>query len=126
MKAKKLFGFILIGLFLTGSVLGIDYGMSAAAKSAATASAISGTQMVPANFSELAEKVRSGVVNIQVTRKVSNAAFRNFPGNPFGDMSPFGEFFSPFEGNPPAQKQQGVGSGNPNAWPHRRPCAGSR
>jgi len=115
MKAKKLFGFILIGLLLTGSVMGIGYGMSAATRSVAPAavpvSAIEGTQMVPANFSELAEKVRSGVVNIQVTRKVSNTAYRHFPGNPFGDLNPFGEFFGRFEGNPPPRKQQGVGSG---------------
>ena len=33
----------------------------------------------------------------------------NFPGNPFGEDSPFGRFF---EGNPPMdQKQEGVGSG---------------
>ena len=29
MKAKKLLGFILVGLLLTGSVMGIGYGMSA-------------------------------------------------------------------------------------------------
>ena len=92
MKAKKLFGFILIGLLLTGSAMGIGYGMSAATKSAALASApasaLAGTQMVPANFSELAEKVRSGVVNIQVTKKISNAAFRSFPGNPLETETP--------------------------------------
>src|SRR5512140_524762 len=115
MKAKKLLGYILVGALLTGSAMGIGYGMSAGAKSAAPATAPAsvnnGAQMVPANFSDLAERVRSGVVNIQVTRKVSNTAYRHFPGNPFGEMNPFGEFFGPFEGNPPPQKQQGVGSG---------------
>jgi serine protease Do len=71
--------------------------------------------MVPANFSDLAEKVRSGVVNIQVVKKVKNIGFGfpNFPGNPFGDKNPFGEFFGPFsEGNPPRNfEQRGVGSG---------------
>ena len=62
--------------------------------------------MVPGNFSELAETVRPGVVNIQVVKKVKNDAFgsRNFPGNPFGENSPFGDFFGPFsEGNPHAR-----------------------
>ena len=113
MKPKHLIRTILIGLVLTGLVIGVGYGMSVAAKVVTPAAAISGPPMVPANFSELAEKVRPGVVNIQVTKRISNAAFRNFPGNPFpfGDRNPFGDFFGPFEGNPPARKQQGVGSG---------------
>ncbi|MGZ3495825.1 MAG: DegQ family serine endoprotease, partial [Thermodesulfobacteriota bacterium] len=72
------------------------------------------TPMVPANFSELAEKVRPGVVNIQVVKKVKNIdfGFRNF-GSPYGDKNPFGDFFGPFsEGNPPRDfEQRGVGSG---------------
>jgi serine protease Do len=69
--------------------------------------------MVPANFSDLAEKVRPGVVNIQVVKKVKNIGFRNFPGNPFGGQNPFGDFFGPFsQGNPPGGfEQKGVGSG---------------
>jgi len=69
--------------------------------------------MVPANFSDLAENVRSGVVNIQVVKKVKNVDF-GFRGNPYGEQNPFGDFFAPFfEGTPPARefKQQGVGSG---------------
>jgi serine protease Do len=115
MKSKHFIRTILIGLVLTGLVIGAGYGMSAAQKAAAPAvasdSPLSGTQMIPANFSELAEKVRAGVVNIQVTKKVNNAAFHNFRGNPFGDGSPFGDFFGPFEGNPNGRKQQGIGSG---------------
>ena len=80
-----------------------------------TGSTVSETPMVPANFSDLAEKVRPGVVNIQVVKKVKNVGFgfRNFPGNPFGDNNPFGDFFGPFsEGNPPGGfEQRGVGSG---------------
>jgi serine protease Do len=105
------------------SVLGIGYGMSSAVKtspnpnvsaagnSGAPVVSNPGVPMVPASFSELAEEVKPGVVNIQVTKKVQNAGFvvPNFPGNPFGDDSPFGRFF---EGNPPTeQKQQGTGSG---------------
>jgi serine protease Do len=50
-----------------------------------------------------------------VVKKVKNVdfGFRNFPGNPFGDKNPFGDFFGPFsEGNPPRGfEQRGVGSG---------------
>ena len=67
--------------------------------------------MVPANFSDLAERVKPGVVNIQVIKKVQNAGFvfPDFPGGPFGEDSPFGRFF---DGNQlPEQKQEGTGSG---------------
>jgi len=99
---------------LAMAILGIGYGMSAALRTppaAVAAPAHSETPMVPANFSDLAEKVRPGVVNIQVVKKVENVrfAFPNAPMNPFGEDGPFGRFF---EGFPPAdQKQEGVGSG---------------
>jgi serine protease Do len=71
--------------------------------------------MIPANFSELAEKVRPGVVNIQVAKKIKNInfGFRHFSGAPFGEKNPFGDFFGPFsEENPPRGfEQRGVGSG---------------
>ncbi len=114
MNTNRLRGIILIALLLTGSLAGLGYALSGTTNPAAPAppaAAVSGTQMVPANFSELAERVRSGVVNIQVTKKVANAAFGNQPGNPFGEMNPFGDFFGPFGGNQPGRKQQGVGSG---------------
>ncbi|MGZ3615170.1 MAG: DegQ family serine endoprotease, partial [Thermodesulfobacteriota bacterium] len=82
--------------------------------SATPVSAVSESPMVPANFSELAETVRPGVVNIQVVKKVKNIdfGFRNFR-SPYGDKNPFGDFFGPFsEGNPPRDfEQRGVGSG---------------
>jgi serine protease Do len=118
MEHKKHIKTILIALLLVGSVLGFGYGMSTAIKPSntptASVSAVSETPMIPENFSDLAEKVRPGVVNIQVVKKVKNVGFgfRNF-GSPFGDKNPFGDFFGPFsEGNPPREyKQQGVGSG---------------
>jgi serine protease Do len=71
--------------------------------------------MVPANFSDLAEKVRPGVVNIQVVKRVKNIGLNphDFFGGSFGQKNPFGDFFGPFsEGNPPRGfQQQGVGSG---------------
>jgi serine protease Do len=118
MEQKKHIKTILIALLLVGSILGLGYGMSTAIKphesSAASVSTASETPMVPANFSELAEKVRPGVVNIQVVKKVKNIdfGFRNFR-SPFGEKNPFGDFFGPFlEGNPPRDfEQRGVGSG---------------
>jgi serine protease Do len=75
----------------------------------------SDTPLVPTNFSDLAEKVRPGVVNIQVVKKVKNIGFapHEFFGSPFGEKNPFGDFFGPFsEGNQPRGfQQQGVGSG---------------
>ncbi len=119
MEHKKRIKTILIALLLVGSVLGFGHGMSTAIKPsnapAAPASVVSETPMIPANFTDLARMVRPGVVNIQVVKKVKNVdfRFRRFPGNPFGDQNPFGDFFGPFsEGNPPREyKQQGVGSG---------------
>ena len=101
---------------MAGAVAGFGYGMTATAKTgeaqaAATAAVSAGSPMVPGNFSDLAEKVRTGVVNIQVSKKVKNVGFERFGGNPFGDRNPFGDFFGPFEGNQPDRKQQGVGSG---------------
>jgi len=109
---------ILIGILLVISILGLGYGMSTALKphlplTASVAPTVSETPMVPANFSDLAEKVRPGVVNIQVVKEVKNVGL-GLRGNPFGDSNPFGDFFGPFlQGNPPSggYKQQGVGSG---------------
>ena len=115
MENKKHFKTSLITAVLAMAALGIGYGMSGALRPsqtpAASVSSNSEVPMVPANFSDLAEKARPGVVNIQVVKKVQNVgfAFPNFQGNPFGEDGPFGRFF---EGNPPAdQKQEGVGSG---------------
>ena len=117
MEKKKRFKTILIALVMAMAMLGAGYGVSTAIKNSdtpvSTGSAISETPMVPANFSDLAEKVRPGVVNIQVVKKVKYIGFRNFPGNPFGGQNPFGDFFGPFsQGNPPGGfEQKGVGSG---------------
>jgi serine protease Do len=126
MEKRKHFKTSLITIVLAMAVLGIGYGMSTVGRTAqqpvstvartdrqpvAPAPGNSMITMVPANFSDLAEKVRPGVVNIQVVKKMQNTgyAFPNFPGSPFGEDSPFGRFF---EGNPPAdQIQEGTGSG---------------
>ena len=108
----------LLAPVLVSVLLGTGYGISKAVKApdAATAPASKSSEipMVPGNFSELAENVRPGVVNIQVVKKVKNVAFGSRDSrNPFGEDSPFGDFFGPFsQGNPsPAPEQRGVGSG---------------
>ena len=128
MEQKKKFKTIFITLLAAAAMVGFGYGMATALKPdaidkslppnsqpAASTAAVSGTPMVPANFSDLAEKVRRGVVNIQVVKKVKNVGFGapHFNGNPFGGRNPFEDFFGPFsEGNSPRGfEQRGVGSG---------------
>ncbi|MBT8342616.1 MAG: DegQ family serine endoprotease [Desulfatitalea sp.] len=70
--------------------------------------------MVPANFSELAEKARPGVVNIRTERtmKGGGRVYRHFFGDRFGGRNPFEEFFGPFSDMPQREyKQQSLGSG---------------
>ena len=114
MKLKRNVKTILIALLVAGAVTGFSYGITRAAKTgeaqAAPAAGITAaTSMAPVHFSELADKVRTGVVNIQVSKKVKNAGFHNFPGNPFGDRDPFGDFFGPFGG-------AGSQRGNSKGW----------
>src|SRR4030043_228076 len=119
MEQKKHFKKIVIALLMVGALVGFGYGVSTAVKNNTTPNSTvvtnSDIPMVPANFSELAEKVRSGVVNIQVVKKIKNIDFgsHRFFGTPFGEKNPFGDFFGPFsEGNPPGGfEQRGVGSG---------------
>ena len=119
MEQKKRLKTMIVGLLAVGAMLGFGYRISTAVKPIAPAlsnlSTVSDVTMVPANFSDLAGKVRPGVVNIQVVKKIKNAdfGFSNFPGNQFGGRNPFEDFFGPFsQGNPPGGfEQQGVGSG---------------
>src|SRR4030042_2100706 len=119
MEQKKHFKKIVITLLVVGALVGFGYGVSTAVKNNTTPNSTvvtnSDIPMVPANFSELAEKVRPGVANIQVVKKIKNIdfGFRHFSGTPFGEKNPFGDFFGPFaEENPPRGfEQQGVGSG---------------
>ena len=119
MEQKKHFKLILIALLVAGAMVGLGYGSSMTLKSlapmASAETTVSEPPMVPANFTDLAEKVRPGVVNIQVVKKVKNVdfGFRHFSGNPFGDQNPFEDFFEPFSGgnSPRGFEQRGVGSG---------------
>ncbi len=71
--------------------------------------------MVPANFAELAQTARPGVVNIRTVRTIKGGGpvFRHFFGEPFGDRHhPFEDFFGPFRDMPEREhKQRSLGSG---------------
>lgn len=72
--------------------------------------------MVPANFSDLAEMARPGVVNIRTERTVKDGGrvFRHFFGDPFGGnrRHPFEDFFGPFSDQPQRDyRQRSLGSG---------------
>ncbi len=119
MKRIKSFKAALIAVLVATAMLGFGYRISTAVKAmnppVSAETALSTVPMIPANFSSLAEKVRPGVVNIQVVKKIKNTqfGFHQFQGNPFGDTSPFEDFFGRFfQGNPPRNfEQKGVGSG---------------
>jgi serine protease Do len=110
MKGRKATTALAIGLVLI--LAGFGCGISVAAKPAAKEAVSAGVPMIPAGFSDLAEKVRPGVVNIQTVKKVESSGLRGFA-NPFGfgGRHPFEEFFEQFERKQPERKQQGVGSG---------------
>jgi serine protease Do len=113
MEMKKRIKRTVLALTMAGALVGAGYGISPAVKakemSANAATQISDTRMVPENFSQLAEKVRPGVVNIQVVKTVKNAGFAI----PRSFRNPFGDFFGPFSDENPhrSPEQQGVGSG---------------
>ena len=119
MEQKKRFKTIMIILLMIAVLTGTGFGVSLAVRHSIAAVSrepgVSQLPMVPANFSDLAEKVRPGVVNLQVVKKVKNIGLssRNLPGHPFGEKNPFGDFFGPFsQGNPPkGYEQRGIGSG---------------
>jgi serine protease Do len=71
--------------------------------------------MVPANFTELAESVKPGVVNIRTVRTIKGGGrvFRHFFGDSFNNRSnPFEEFFGPFGDQLEREhKERSLGSG---------------
>jgi len=128
MEQKKISKTILFILLAAAVIVGAGYGMATALKPGsaaqflppaeppdASAAAVSAAPMVPANFSDIAEKVRPGVVNIQVVKKLKNVGFGAPPAlrGPFGGRSPFEDFFGPFseDNQPGGFEQRGVGSG---------------
>ena len=91
---------------LTGAIDSLVLNGTPAAVAAPRAS----TAMVPANFTELAEKARAGVVNIRTVKNTKDGGpvFRHFFGrNPFRRDDPFRDFFGPQRDF----KQRSLGSG---------------
>ena len=115
MEHRKRFKTILLTLVLIGVLTGTGLGVSQAVKHSNAAvspePAISQPIMIPATFSDLAEKIRPGVVNIQVVKKVKNIGLseRNFQGFPFGEKDPFGDFFGPFSQGKPTKRLRTAG-----------------
>ena len=71
------------------------------------------TRMVPANFSQLAEQAKPGVVNIQTVKTIKGGGrvFQHFFGSPFGNQPGLEDFFTPFRGGPRSRTESSLGSG---------------
>ena len=108
-------------LIITGIVLGLGLagglsftgpsGVQQASVTVPTATAAEAV-MVPANFTQLAEKAKPGVVNIRTEKTVNGGGpvFRHFFGrNPHGRQDPFQDFFG--LGPQREFKQRSLGSG---------------
>ncbi|MCG8551875.1 MAG: Do family serine endopeptidase [Desulfobacterales bacterium] len=69
-----------------------------------------GTRMVPANFSQLAQQAKPGVVNIQTVKTIKGGGrvFRHFFGSPFGNQPGLDDFFG---GIPRSRREKSLGSG---------------
>jgi serine protease Do len=108
MKRRDKFVRYILILFVAGTLLGTGVPRAVASKNTAV-------QMIPENFSDIAEKARPGVVNIRTVKRIEGGGpvYRHFFGNPFGPRNPFGNFFRPSpEGGPKGDfKQQSLGSG---------------
>ena len=114
---KLIFGIMI--LVMAGFIWG--YGLEKETVAKNTPEVESQTLMVPVNFSELAQKVRDGVVNIRTVKTVKGGGpvFRHFFGNPFGQKNPFGDpnrphdYFGPRHEEGPSRdfKQRSLGSG---------------
>ncbi len=76
---------------------------------------IAAPQMVPQSFTELAESVSPGVVNIRTVKTIKGGGpvFRQFQRGPFGQDDPFRDFFDDFFGEEQQRehKQRSLGSG---------------
>jgi S1-C subfamily serine protease len=127
MEQKKTFRIVLVTLIIVGLTVGFGYGISRAVKTSdSPASSVSKSFnvpiMVPGNFTELAEKARLGVVNIQTVKTVKGGGrvFRHFFGNPFSGRqnpfdggNPFDDFLGPQTDDGPSDnfQQKSLGSG---------------
>ena len=114
MEKKKNFNKVLIILLIIGLVLGISFWNAAATNRSAPQTNSGNFLNYPKSFSELADKVRPGVVNIRTIKTIKGGGpvFRHFFGNPYGNKNPHEEFFGPFENRipQPDYKQRSLGS----------------
>jgi serine protease Do len=102
-KSRSVFILLLvIGLLIPGG-----WGLATAQKD--------DVAMVPANFSQLAEKAKPGVVNIRTERTIKGGGkvFKHFFGDQYNTRrNPFEDFFGPFFDQPQRDfKQRSLGSG---------------
>ena len=108
MKQTFTFTRYIVVMVMVGMMLGSGLPMASAAKNAPV-------QMVPQNFSTLADTVSPAVVHIRVEKTVKGGgrALPQFKQNPFGDNEQFKEFFGRNFGQQrqPEFKQPGQGSG---------------
>lgn len=108
MNQLKTFKKYAVSLAMVGLMIGYSFQVASAAVEA-------GVRMIPKNFSELAQAVRPGVVNIRTEKDMKDGGpvFRHFFGNPFETPNPHGNRPGPFSGrNPNHQpKQHSLGSG---------------
>ena len=107
MEKKKRVMRSMVVLFIFGILLAFSSQIATASKDPLQ-------QMVPGNFSELAQKAKPAVVNIRTVKTVNGDGRlpQHFFGNPFGKDDPFKHFFGPFPGGPSRDfKQQSLGSG---------------
>jgi len=108
MKQTFTFTRYIVVMVMVGLMLGSGLPMATAAKNAPV-------QMVPQNFSSLADTVSPAVVHIRVEKTVKGGgrALPQFKQNPFGDNEQFKEFFGRNFGQQrqPEFKQPGQGSG---------------
>ena len=97
------------------AVTGFSPGSAAQVPAVKTATAQTPVALIPANFESLAKLARPAVVNIRTVKTIRGGGpvFRHFFGNPFGNQSPFEEFFKPYGGRSQERdfKQQSLGSG---------------
>ena len=113
MKNLQRMGKYFLIFLVVGGMLGLGFHVATASKDA-TVTKDATVQMIPADFSALAEAARPGVVNIRTVRTIKGGGpvFKHFFGGPFGNENPFEDFFGPRSEAPQREfKQQSLGSG---------------
>ena len=99
MNQIKTFKKYALALMMVGIMLATGFQTS-------TAAVDSNVRMIPESFSQLAEEVRPGVVNIRTEKSMKDGGpvFRHFFGNPFGDPNPHAKIPGPFSQPNPNRK----------------------